>query len=383
MVIQGVSSAESGGGGAAGALDEAARAQDALDGAGAELRAALDALHRRQDAFEKGVRARGKALRGLDGGSEAVRALKTRLGEASRLTPAAGGWFVVLFLGSLNVRFVRKSERLAFKAEYERLKQRLAPGFVVFCVLCLWFEENRWLHMLLQLALTTYYVALAIRENVLLVNGSNIKAWWVVHHYLTMVSGVLLLTWPNNASYARFRNSLHLYGLYNAVLQIFQTRYQIARLYTLRSLGMAGEMDVSNSDSTQIHWSESMKLLLPLIVFGQILQAVQAASLFRIYASSPHELQVLLLAILFLVLFVGNAVTTSLVLLAKRKSVPVSTPRARDPAGPFAPAPAAQSTSSSVAPPPATLRARAGKAEPAAHQPLDNGADSTALSPAR
>lgn len=379
MVIQGVAApAAAAADGGAEAVAEAAAAQDALDAAGVELERALAALHARQDAFEAAVGARARALRGLPDGRDAA-TLRSRLAAAGRLTPAAGGWFVEMFLGGLNVRFVRKSERLAFKAEYERLKQRLAPMFVVFCVICLWFEENRWLHMLLQLALTTYYVTLAVRENILLVNGSNIKAWWIVHHYITIVSGVLLLTWPNNATYARFRNGLHLYGLYNAVLQIFQTRYQIARLYTLRSLGMAGEMDVSNSDSTQIHWSESMKLLLPLIVFGQVLQAGQAFSLLRIYRSSPHELQILLLALLFLILFIGNAVTTSLVLFAKRKSGQSggSTPRANAAAAaaaaaaaPFAssnpidsPAAAAIATPlSSTAPstdsPPSTLRAR-------------------------
>lgn len=375
MVIQGVAApAAATTDGGADAVAEAAAAQDALDEAGAELERALAALHARQDAFEAAVGARAKALRGLPDGRDAA-TLRIRLAAAGRLTPAAGGWFVEMFLGGLNVRFVRKSERLAFKADYERLKQRLAPMFVVFCIVCLWFEENRWLHMLLQLALTTYYVTLAIRENILLVNGSNIKAWWIVHHYITIVSGVLLLTWPNNATYSRFRNGLHLYGLYNAVLQIFQTRYQIARLYTLRSLGMAGEMDVSNSDSTQIHWSESMKLLLPLIVFGQVLQAAQAFSLLRIYRSSPHELQILLLALLFLILFIGNAVTTSLVLFAKRKSgqssgsspradtvaaasAPFASSHASD--GPAATAistPLASSAPSAVSPP-STLRAR-------------------------
>jgi hypothetical protein len=192
------------------AVAEALAAQDRLDRQGADLQHALDALHARQDAFEKNVRALARTLRGLPPSHPALLDLRHRLAAASRLTPSPGGVFVELFLGSLNVRFVRKSERLAFKEDYEKLKQRLAPLFVVFCVLCLYFEENRWLHMLLQLALTTYYVTLAIRENILLANGSNIKAWWIVHHYVTMFSGVLLLTWPNNAAYVRFRTGLHL-----------------------------------------------------------------------------------------------------------------------------------------------------------------------------
>lgn len=244
--------------------------------------------------------------------------LNKRLKEMQLLMPATGGMFVNMFLGSINVRFVRKSERLAFKREYERLKMKLAPVFVVTCLLCLYFEDYRWLHMCLQLALSCYYISLAVRENILRANGSNIRAWWIIHHYFTMMQGVLLLTWPDGESYARFRRPLHLFGLYNAVLMIFQTRYQMARLYTLRSLGMANEMDVASSDSTQIHWSETMRLLLPLIVLGQIMQGSQALRLFRIYMDFPKEVQILFLSLLSLANFIGNSITTMQVLLAKR-----------------------------------------------------------------
>jgi TMPIT-like protein len=300
-------------------IADTSTSQDELDTQGANLQRALADLHAQQDTFESAVRTHSRSLRALPRNHPAVQALRKRLSLISNLTPSSGGFFVELFLGGINVRFVRKSERIAFKTDYEKLKQRLAPLFAVVCVACLVFEENRWLHMLLQLALTTYYVTLATRENILRLNGSNIKPWWIIHHYLTIMQGVLLLTWPNNASYARFRTGLHYFGFYNAILQIFQTRYQISRLYTLRSLGLVGEMDVANSDSTQIHWSESMKLLLPLIVFGQVLQAVQSVSLFRIYAWSPHELQILLLGALFLANFCGNAFTTAVVVIGKLK----------------------------------------------------------------
>jgi hypothetical protein len=302
------------------ALAEASVAQDQIDAQSAELQRALLELHSKQDAFERNVQAQSRVLKNFPRTGSSVIALRKRLAQARLFTPARGGFFVELFVGEINVRFVRKKERLAFKADYERLKQRLAPFFVVLCIACLLFEENRWLHMILQLALTSYYITLAIRENILRINGSNIKSWWIIHHYVTIMQGVLLLTWPNGASYARFRTGLHYFGLYNAVLQIFQTRYQIARLYTLRSLGMVGEMDVASSDSTQIHWSESMQLLLPLIALGHVLQLFQAVSLFRIYYWSPHELQILLLGILFSTNFIGNVRTTAVVVMEKRKS---------------------------------------------------------------
>lgn len=252
--------------------------------------------------------------------ADRVKTLRARLSDNSlqHLMPCSGGFFVELFLGTLNVRFMRKSERLQFKTGYEKLKLKLAPGLVLLAVVCLFFSENRWLHMMLQLCLSWYYVTLAVRENILRVNGSNIKSWWIIHHYFTLMQCVLLLTWPNNSSYAKFRKSLHLFGLYNAILQIFQTRYQMTRLYALRSLGMADEMDVVSSDSTQIHWSQSMALLIPLILLGQGMQALQACNLMFIYSDNPQELQILMLSLLFAANFIGNFYTTCVVLHEKR-----------------------------------------------------------------
>ena len=92
------------------------------------------------------------------------------------------------------------------------------------------------------------------------------------------------------------------------------------RLYTLRSLGRAGEMDVASSDNTQIHWSETMTLLLPLVVFGQLMQGYQAFFLFRLYRAHPTEVQILLLFLLFAANFAGNTSTTMQVLLDKRST---------------------------------------------------------------
>jgi len=95
--------------------------------------------------------------------------------------------------------------------------------------------------MLLQLFLAYYYASLAIRENILRqvsicvkyfdthfvifrANGSNIKPWWIWHHYLSMGIATCFLTWPDSTSYAMFRNRLHIFGMYTALLQILQAR---------------------------------------------------------------------------------------------------------------------------------------------------------------
>jgi TMPIT-like protein len=36
----------------------------------------------------------------------------------------------------------------------------------------------------------------ALRENILKANGSNIRTWWVVHHYLSIAVSLVLLLWP-------------------------------------------------------------------------------------------------------------------------------------------------------------------------------------------
>ncbi|XP_025809056.1 transmembrane protein 120 homolog isoform X2 [Panicum hallii] len=39
------------------------------------------------------------------------------------------------------------------------------------------------------------YTSFALRENVLIVNGSDIRPWWIYHHYLAMVMALVSLTW--------------------------------------------------------------------------------------------------------------------------------------------------------------------------------------------
>lgn len=354
------------------ALDEIAHSQDALDQLSETLQEKMKEFHKAQDIFESEIKKQDKLLKAIQASQRARAAtqrktrrvssssssssphdsdngdsndnnanklsdgevefanrlnrLKERLREGQKLMPRSGGTFVQLFAGCINVGFNRKSERLAFKSEYEMVKLKFAPFGVIFCLICLLLPDYRWIHMIFQLFLSWYYVTLAIRENILRINGSNIRPWWIVHHYITMMQGVLLLTWPRGESYSRFCPKLHVFGLYNAVLMIFQTRYQMARLYALRSLGRANEMDVASSDSTQIHWSETMTLLLPLVVLGQIMQGYISFSLYRIFSEFRNEMQILFLAFLFTANFVGNVTTTIQVMLDKRRTAKMAAP---------------------------------------------------------
>lgn len=60
-------------------------------------------------------------------------------------------------------------------------------------------NANGWLwkfHSLtLQAWLLFFYTSLAFRENILRANGSDIRPWWVYHHYLAMAMALVSLTW--------------------------------------------------------------------------------------------------------------------------------------------------------------------------------------------
>lgn len=49
---------------------------------------------------------------------------------------------------------------------------------------------------LLLVGMIYFYTAVSIREAILKVNGSNIRTWWSVHHYITIGALFVLLTLP-------------------------------------------------------------------------------------------------------------------------------------------------------------------------------------------
>lgn len=40
------------------------------------------------------------------------------------------------------------------------------------------------------------YMAMAARESVLLLNGSNIRSWWIWHHYIAALTCIITLALP-------------------------------------------------------------------------------------------------------------------------------------------------------------------------------------------
>ncbi|PIO03114.1 hypothetical protein AB205_0060990, partial [Aquarana catesbeiana] len=93
--------------------------------------------------------------------------------------------------------------------------------------------------------LVWYYCTLTIRESILINNGSRIKGWWVLNHYIsTFLSGVML-TWPDGLMYQIFRNQFLSFSMYQSFVQFLQYYYQSGCLYRLRALGERHNMDLT------------------------------------------------------------------------------------------------------------------------------------------
>ena len=115
-----------------------------------------------------------------------------------------------------------------------------------------------------RLWLLYYYSALAVRENILQANGSDIKDWWIFHHYVSMFIAVVTLLLPRDR-YASTIAPFMWFLLFQGVIMVVQNRYQGKRHYVRRSLGKAKDIDVATSE-TIAEKSSDLKFLVPLLV---------------------------------------------------------------------------------------------------------------------
>lgn len=245
----------------------------------------------------------------------------------------SGGSFMELFLGKVNsLVFIGQTERrIQFKQEYEDFKYyytllHVPLVIIIGFVLPYFIINQRFFDQLYQLIITYFYLTLAFRENILRVNGSNIDSWWVRHHYFSLMIVLIMLTWPLTETYIQFRGKFYIYALYTSIIQIFQYKYQKRKLYIEKSLGKANVLDVPNSDSTPVHAEihSSFMFLLPFIFIGHGIQFYGSGYLFYQFYQFINqgilaEWQILGVGLGFMIVAIGNFVTTIQVFLKKLK----------------------------------------------------------------
>jgi hypothetical protein len=141
------------------------------------------------------------------------------------LKPTPNGKFMKLFLGgAVDVTSQRQENRLKIKEEYYTFRDGATLTYLIWPLVLLYLNRERqrrlaageggggeagessgeaagWLLTIFPVLVQFYwcwmlyfYLALALRENVLRANGSTIRKWWINHHYYSMGMCLVVLT---------------------------------------------------------------------------------------------------------------------------------------------------------------------------------------------
>lgn len=85
-----------------------------------------------------------------------------------------------------NAGFVlRRKEKIEYKKDYENFKLKMTIILLTLSCVNLLLLEYKWMDALHSFMLLYYYSSITMREHILHVNGSNIRLWWIIHHYLS------------------------------------------------------------------------------------------------------------------------------------------------------------------------------------------------------
>ncbi|NP_001086700.1 transmembrane protein 120B-B [Xenopus laevis] len=224
--------------------------------------------------------------------------------------PKKNSLYLNLVLGNVNVTLLSKQTKFAYKDEYEKFKLYLTIILLLGAITCRFVLHYRVTDEVFNFLLVWYFCTLTIRESILISNGSRIKGWWVSHHYVsTFLSGVML-TWPDGLMYQMFRNQFLAFSIFQSCVQFLQYYYQSGCLYRLRALGERNHLHLTVEGFQSWMW-RGLTFLLPVLFFGHFWQLYNAMTLFGLSRHEEcKEWQVFVLALTFLLLFLGNFLTT-------------------------------------------------------------------------
>eukprot|EP00262_Sarcandra_glabra_P001066 TRINITY_DN11065_c0_g1_i1.p1 TRINITY_DN11065_c0_g1~~TRINITY_DN11065_c0_g1_i1.p1 ORF type:complete len:368 (-),score=38.91 TRINITY_DN11065_c0_g1_i1:33-1136(-) len=252
-------------------------------------------------------------------------------GDVSSFLPSkVHGRFLKMFLGPINVRAPRKDVQLKVKEEYNNYRDRTAFLFLVFpstlLILRSWIWNGCFPALPVQLYqawLLFLYTSLALRENILRVNGSDIRPWWIYHHYCAMLMALVSLTWeikgqPDCAYKQRGVQLFLAWAMMQGVAMLLQNRYQRQRLYTRIALGKARRMDVVWGETAGVEGQ--LWLLCPILFILQGFEAYVGLLLLRTALDGVvSEWQVVVCGILLVLMAVGNFANTVQTLMLKSR----------------------------------------------------------------
>ncbi|XP_070372078.1 transmembrane protein 120B isoform X8 [Equus asinus] len=201
--------------------------------------------------------------------------------------PKKNGLYLNLVLGNVNVTLLSNQAKFAYKDEYEKFKLYLTIILLLGAVMCRFVLHYRVTDEVFNFLLVWYYCTLTIRESILISNGSSGLLWQIL-----ALPGLTLNIEPRGC------------------VQFLQYYYQRGCLYRLRALGERNHLDLTVEGFQSWMW-RGLTFLLPFLFCGHFWQLYNAVTLFELSSHEEcKEWQVFVLALTFLVLFLGNFLTT-------------------------------------------------------------------------
>eukprot|EP00039_Didymoeca_costata_P018999 m.335849 g.335849 ORF g.335849 m.335849 type:complete len:359 (+) comp17693_c0_seq1:123-1199(+) len=244
-----------------------------------------------------------------------IAAAEMELVKIRQRYPTEARFLLRCLLGDVNVRLPHMSDRFKYKQQYEDFKLQITYVIITGSSLLLALGGiSTTLESLFHFLLVWFYFTVSVREHVLIQNGSRIKRWWRIHHYLAIGVSGLLLVWPKREAYRRFHPQFMVFSLFLGLVQLLQYRYQTKVLYKTRALGQSDTMDTTTDLPDVSTWLPVVGVLFIAYVFQLYIANVLRTIYYEVEDS---EWQVPVLAVMFLILSVGNIVTTFNVIRAK------------------------------------------------------------------
>lgn len=204
------------------------------------------------------------------------------------------------------------ADQLAYKKEYENFKISVTIGHLVLSGVGLVAMNSRfsgtfYYDGLVPLYATVTYWMMIGREAVLKMNGSNIRGWWMAHHLISTLLSALMIIWDKSKAggYPQVRLQLFMFYFYIGAVQVLQYRYQMGRLYALRSLSRVNPMETTNELSQNlIH--HKLFFLLPFLLIAYVAEFYLSYLIWK-NRSGPVSITI---SLLYFTLATGNTLTT-------------------------------------------------------------------------
>lgn len=246
--------------------------------------------------------------------------------------------FSRFFLGKIRLKLHTESDKLRLRDEYNKFKVRTAIIYLMFPLVVLFFHyylrflwaDTHWINMFYQLWTLYYYISLALRENFLVANGSNIKDWWLIHHYLAAMNTVVIIVWPATERYDAFVPYFTTFACYHGIVMNLQNYYHKRREYANRALGKIKSLDITYQE-TITEFPKELWLLLPFLLIAQVWEISLGLSLLKTFfidckifhiswKEYVDELQILMSGVLQICMGIGNMICTVEIVRKKQEA---------------------------------------------------------------